>query len=58
MFIRNSLRIVKILETSKKRGRDNICSIDNKVLILKAIILRVRAKYIFLRDVFKSLSNI
>ena len=58
MFIRNSLRIVKILETSKKRGRANICSIDNKVLILKAIILRVRAKYIFLRDVFKSLSNI
>ena len=35
MFIRNSLRIVKILETSKKHGGTDICSIDNKILIFK-----------------------
>ena len=35
MLIRNSPRIDQIWETSKKDGRADICSIDNKMLIFK-----------------------
>ena len=35
MLIRNSPRIVQIWEASKKHGRADICSIDNKILIFK-----------------------
>ena len=35
VFIKSSLRIVKIWETSNKHGRAYICSIDNKILIFK-----------------------
>ena len=35
VLIRNSLRIVQIWETSKKHGRGNICSIENKISIFK-----------------------
>ena len=55
MFIRKILRIDTIWETSKKHGRAEICSIDNKILIFKNSYSPSQSKTETLRDVFKTL---